>query len=80
MRSESDEEEPAWTRPRLLAAQIGLLGLLTDFYTALHTASDPLYPPERAAMRDVRVCLVGDEGVGKSSIISALIKCVRALI
>ncbi|GAA5916550.1 hypothetical protein JCM5296_005098 [Sporobolomyces johnsonii] len=25
-------------------------------------------------MRDVRVCLVGDEGVGKSSIISALIK------
>lgn len=27
-------------------------------------------------MRDVRVALVGDEGVGKSSIISSLIKCV----
>jgi len=25
-------------------------------------------------MRDVRVCLVGDEGVGKSTIISSLIK------
>lgn len=27
-------------------------------------------------MRDVRVCLVGDEGVGKSTIISSLIKSV----
>jgi len=29
-------------------------------------------------MRDVRVVLVGDEGAGKSSIISALIKCVAS--